>query len=213
MSIKKAYDSWSNIYDTNDNKTRDLDRKVTIEILSKYKFESVLELGCGTGKNTQWLLNRAKRIIGLDFSQGMLDKAREKVSSKKVEFKQTDLNQNWNVKNDYADLITCSLTLEHIENLDFIFSQAYQKVKAGGIFFICELHPFKQYTGCKAKYETNNVIKELDVYVHHISEYLKCARKNKFQLIHLNEWFDENDQSNKEIPRLISFVFTKPDIF
>jgi hypothetical protein len=29
MSIEKAYDSWSEQYDTNQNKTRDLDQKVT----------------------------------------------------------------------------------------------------------------------------------------------------------------------------------------
>ena len=68
MSIEKAYDSWALQYDTNENKTRDLDKKSTINILSKYEFKNVLELGCGTGKNTDWLLKKAERIIGLDFS-------------------------------------------------------------------------------------------------------------------------------------------------
>ena len=61
MSIEKAYDAWSREYDTNENKTRDLDVKATKETLSRYKFEHVIELGCGKGKNTRWLLSRAKK--------------------------------------------------------------------------------------------------------------------------------------------------------
>ena len=39
MSIEKAYNSWAEQYDTNKNKTRDLDIKSTIETLSKYDFK------------------------------------------------------------------------------------------------------------------------------------------------------------------------------
>ncbi len=78
MSIKKAYNNWAAQYDTNENKTRDLDRKATIETLSKYQFENVMELGCGTGKNTEWLIQKAKNIICIDFSKEMLEKAKKK---------------------------------------------------------------------------------------------------------------------------------------
>lgn len=207
MSIEKAYNSWANQYDTNENMIRDLDKKATIEILSKYNFKSVLELGCGTGKNTEWLIKKAEQIIGLDFSQGMLDKAAQKINDKKVKFKKADLNQDWDVQNDFADLITCSLTLEHIKNLDFIFAQASLKLKPNGKFFISELHPFKQYLGCKAQYETANGIEELEIYVHHISDYIDSAKKNEFKLVCLNEWFVNLNED--EIPRLISFLFEK----
>ncbi|WP_196893733.1 class I SAM-dependent DNA methyltransferase [Aureivirga marina] len=206
MSIDKAYNNWAEQYDSNLNKTRDLDQKATIETLEKYNFENVLELGCGTEKNTQWLLNKASKIIGLDFSDEMLNKAKEKISSENVIFQKADLTKNWDVENGFADLITSSLTLEHIEDLNHIFRQANLKMKNEGIFFISELHPFKQYSGSKAKYETEDGIHELEVYTHHISEYMEKANQNGFSLIELNEWFDED---NKELSRLISFVFKK----
>lgn len=206
MSISKAYNSWASQYDTNLNKTRDLDKKATIETLSNYHFNNVLELGCGTGKNTEWLLTKATHITGLDFSENMLLKAKEKINSTKVIFQQADLNEKWEVKNQSFDLITSSLTLEHIQNLDFIFNQSNQKLVDNGLFFICELHSFKQYIGSKARFETKNGIEELEVYMHHISEYLEIAKKNNFKLIELKEWFDEN---NNDLPRLISFVFKK----
>jgi predicted TPR repeat methyltransferase len=117
------------------------------------------------------------------------------------------LTKDWEIENNFVDLITASLTLEHIENLDHIFLQANLKLKKNGLFFISELHPFKQYSGSKAKYETENGIKELEVYIHHISEYIDTAKNNGFKLIELKEWFDES--SENEIPRLISFVFKK----
>ncbi len=42
MSIAKAYNSWANQYDTNKNKTRDLDKIATITTLSAYHFNRVL---------------------------------------------------------------------------------------------------------------------------------------------------------------------------
>lgn len=207
MNIEKSYNSWAEQYDTNENKTRDLDRKATIQILSKYEFENVLELGCGTGKNTKWLITKAKLVVGLDFSDEMLRKANAKIKSDKVKFQKANLKKPWNVEKNFFDLITCSLTLEHIKDLDFIFNQAFQKLKAGGKLFICELHPARQYIGSKAKYETENGIEELEVYVHHLSEYLNSAKSNSFKLLELNEWFD--NQAENEIPRLISFVFAK----
>ena len=29
----------------------------------------VLELGCGSGKNTEWLITKADKLVGLDFSE------------------------------------------------------------------------------------------------------------------------------------------------
>jgi ubiquinone/menaquinone biosynthesis C-methylase UbiE len=90
----------------------------------------------------------------LDFSQEMLNKAKEKIADERVVFRKADLTESWEIDNNFAELITCSLTLEHIENLHHIFNQANLKLKKNGIFFISELHPFKQYSGSKAQYET-----------------------------------------------------------
>lgn len=207
MSIEKAYNSWANQYDTNANKTRDLDTKSTIETLRTLDFTKVIEVGCGTGKNTSYLLTKADKIIGLDFSQEMLNKAKAKIQDERVEFQKADITTEWNVENNFADLITCSLVLEHIKDLDFIFNQAAKKLKSEGYFFISELHPFKQYSGSKAKFETENGTQELETYVHHVSEYLNLATKNGFELVELKEWFD--DENKTGIPRLIGILLQK----
>jgi ubiquinone/menaquinone biosynthesis C-methylase UbiE len=210
MNIEKAYNIWADQYDTNSNKTRDLDSRSTRETLNKFDFSIVIELGCGTGKNTNYLLKKADKIIGIDFSQEMLNKAKAKIQDERVEFRKADLTAEWNIENNYADLITCSLVLEHIKDLDFVFNQANKKLKNGGIFFISELHPFKQYSGSKAKFETENGTQELETYVHHVSEYLSVASENGFELEELKEWFDEENKSG--IPRLIGIVMRKSTV-
>ncbi len=210
MQIKKAYEIWSSIYDSNENKTRDLDVISTIETLSNYSFSNVIELGCGTGKNTKWLIEHANKIIGLDFSESMLAIAKEKLNSNKVEFQIADLNETWIIKNKSADLITCSLTLEHIEDLNHIFKEAQHALASKGIFFISELHPFKQYAGSKARFTDDSGTTVLNTFTHHISDYLDAASNNNFQMLEIKEWFDE-EKTNEKLPRLISFVFRKED--
>jgi predicted TPR repeat methyltransferase len=207
MSIEKAYNSWAKQYDTNENKTRDLDKKSTISTLDKYDFTKVLELGCGTGKNTEWLLNKSEQIIGLDFSQEMLNIAKEKIFDSKVVFKKADLNKAWDIENESVDLITSSLTLEHISNLNHIFNQANIKLTENGLFFISELHPYKQYSGSKAKYESKNGTVELEVYPHHITDYTDNAINNGFELLEIKEWFDDLEESKP--PRILSLLFRK----
>lgn len=207
VSIESAYDDWAEQYDTNDNKTRDLDAVATIETLSKYAFDTVLELGCGTGKNTRWLLQKATRVIGVDFSRAMLDIARAKVTDKRVQFKREDLTKNWDIDHQSVDLVTSSLTLEHIENINHIFGQANRALVENGLLFISELHPYKQYGGSGARYTTQRSTVHLEVYTHHITDYVDSACINGFTLVELREWFDEKDK--RGTPRLISFVFRK----
>ncbi len=150
---------------------------------------------------------KADKLIGIDFSEEMLARAKEKIKSGNVLFIQSDLTQEWKIEDDLADLITCSLVLEHIADLDFIFKQAFKKLKPGGRFYVCELHPFKQYNGTKARYETDSGTVELEVYIHHVSDFTDSALKNGFNILELKEWFDNGEKMT--IPRLISFVFEK----
>ena len=205
MNNQQAYDAWSANYDTVENKTRDLEAKSLRETFSISEPLDILEIGCGTGKNTEWLLTKAAHLIGADFSAEMLAKAKEKIAAENVEFKQLDLREEWDFNPNSFDLITCSLTLEHIENLDFVFEQARKVLRPDGRFYIGELHPFKQYQGSKARFEIGGKAFELECFVHHVSEFFAAAKKNNFEVIDLQEWFDEENETT--IPRLLTMIY------
>jgi ubiquinone/menaquinone biosynthesis C-methylase UbiE len=207
MSTQRLYNEWSSTYDDVENKTRDLEKRAGQQMLDALRFSAVLELGCGTGKNTAWLQQKTSRLLAVDLSEGMLQKAAEKISADGVEFRQADITRPWDFVSGEVDLITCSLILEHIENLPFIFSQAASVLPPGGYFYICELHPYKQYSGSKARFETAEGLQVLECFVHHVSDFVEAALANGFVVATLQEWFDEDDRSNP--PRLLSFVFQK----
>ena len=204
MNVQEAYNIWADNYDTVDNKTRDLEAKALREIISPEKPLDILEIGCGTGKNTEFLQTKAKYLVAADFSAEMLAKARKKITANNVEFRQFDLRDEWDFADIEFDLITCSLALEHIENIDFVFEQAQRVTRTGGNFYIGELHPFKQYQGSKARFDTESGVFELECFVHHISEFFASAKNNNFECVDLKEWFDDD---KAWIPRLLTIVF------
>ena len=206
MNISQAYNSWSANYDEVENKTRDLEARTFRTLVSEISFEKALELGCGTGKNTQWLSEKAQQVLAVDFSIEMMNKAKTKVGDNVV-FRFADVTKPWEFIEHTIDLITCSLILEHVKNLDFIFEQAALKIKSGGHFYIGELHPFKQYSGSKARFETGEGVYTLECYVHSVSDYINSAWNHGFECVKMLEPSD--DDSAENLPRIAAFLFRK----
>jgi ubiquinone/menaquinone biosynthesis C-methylase UbiE len=207
MKIQDAYTHWSTTYDSDRNSTRDLDRHVTESTLADRKFQNILELGCGTGKNTALLDRIGRRILALDLSPGMLQQAKTKLTTDHVFFVRADLTKPWPAKPSSFELVVCNLVLEHIEDLDPIFNQASLSLRAGGEFFVSELHPFKQYQGIKANFRNEQETIEIDAFVHHLSDFTEAARANGLSLKSMKEWWHEEDLN--KLPRLVSFLFEK----
>jgi ubiquinone/menaquinone biosynthesis C-methylase UbiE len=206
MDTKQAYNLWSKQYDSNTNKTRDVEARALRTTLVNYDFERVLEIGCGTGKNTEWLLEKSTHITALDLSDEMIAKAKEKITSDKVNFIQADVKESWNFTNDKFDLVSFSLVLEHIENLDHIFSEVSKVLLPGGFIYIGELHPFKQYTGTKARFETEEGLQILDCFNHNISDFIQSAKKTGLAILDINEFFDD-DATNT--PRVLTILLKR----
>ena len=207
MEIHEAYSEWSATYDSDRNLTRDLDQAVLRKLLSGRNLKRALEIGCGTGKNTPLLASIAEKVVALDFSPGMIARARLKLSLSNVDFQIADINEEWPCANASFDLISCNLVLEHIEDLSHIFRESSRVLLPGGAFFVCELHPYRQYQGTQARFETAQGTAMIPAFVHHIADFTSAATANGFSVLDLKEWWHEEDQGKP--PRLISFVFTR----
>jgi malonyl-CoA O-methyltransferase len=207
MGIQNAYDEWSETYDTDENLTRDLDQRVTLELFSNLQFDSILEIGCGTGKNTVFLAKIGSVVHAVDFSRSMIEKAQEKVQAENVHFSILDITQRWDFEDQFFDLIVCNLVLEHIEDLSLVFSEATRMLQTKGYFFINELHPFRQYKGKKARFSMNEKEIEVEAFVHHVSDFFYAATENGLTLTKLNEYWHEADQDKP--PRILSLLFER----
>jgi ubiquinone/menaquinone biosynthesis C-methylase UbiE len=208
MTVQDAYTNWSTTYDQDRNLTRDLDAAVTRETLSDLQGKAALETGCGTGKNTVFLAEQAQSVLALDFSEGMIGQARAKVRAENVTFTVADLTKPWPCPDQAVDVVVCNLVLEHIENLAFIFAEAARVLRPGGQFFVCELHPFRQYQGTKANFQRGEEAMEIPAFVHHLSEFTQAAGAQGYSVKSLREWWHAEDTGKP--PRLVSFVFELP---
>jgi ubiquinone/menaquinone biosynthesis C-methylase UbiE len=207
MDVKQAYNTWSDQYDTNSNKTRDLEAISLRKTLSTIQFDNCLEIGCGTGKNTEWLISTAKEVLAVDLSDEMLAKAKKKITSDNVQFILADITNNWTFVNKQYDLITFSLVLEHIENLDDIFKKVSTATSPKGFVYVGELHPFKQYTGTKARFETEAGQQIVTCFNHNISDFTSAAKNNGFEIMDIEEYFDDSDRTT--IPRILTLLLRK----
>ena len=206
-SVQTAYTAWATTYDTDRNLTRDLDQVATRAMLGERRYGSILEIGCGTGKNTTLLAQIGDRVHAIDFSVGMLAQARAKGFGPTVTFSVADLTHPWPCADRSVGLIACNLVLEHIEDLSVVFSEAARTLAPGGTLFISELHPFKQYLGSKATFTRDQEHIEIPAFVHHLSDFLDAAARAGLILKNYREWWDADDRQAP--PRLVSFVFAK----
>ena len=207
MNIRQAYSDWAATYDSDRNLTRDLDQAVTRNILANLHCKSVLELGCGTGKNTALLGEIGERVCAIDFSPRMIERARDKLRSDNVSFEVADIAQPWPCEGGSYDLIVCNLVLEHIRDLSFIFAEAFRVLVTQGRFFLCELHPARQYEGKQANFQRNGKMTAIESFIHHLTDFPDAANDCGFSLESMKEWRHEEDRDQP--PRLVSFVFEK----
>ena len=208
MNVLEAYAEWAHTYDNDLNLTRDLDEQVMRQTFGGARYQAVLEIGCGTGKNTALLAGISDSVQALDFSEAMMEQARRRIPSANVNFTIADITDTWPVAASSINLISCNLVLEHIENLSSIFAEAARVLVTGGLFFVSELHPFRQYRGTQASFQRQGETRTIDAFVHDITDFIEAALSHQLTLETINEWRHEQDRDKP--PRLISFLFKKP---
>ena len=206
--IAAAYNDWAETYDVVRNQTRDLAAKVLRQVKLDLNDRKVVEVGCGTGRNTTWLSERASQIVGLDFSEAMLARARSRVNDPRVSFLRQDVRTTWPLADASADVVIAMLILEHVEDLAPVFAEAARVLNTGGQFFLCELHPMRQLTGGQAQFSNSRTGERqlVDAFLHDVSDYVNTGLSSGFELEQMGEWRDEPAPANSQ-PRLLSLLF------
>ncbi len=212
-SVSHLYDAWSETYDEDANRTRDLAGRALRAASLRGLSGDVVELGCGTGENTVWLTERARSLVAVDFSEGMLRKAREKVGAAHVVFLAHDLLRPLPLPEGSADLVAIVLVLEHLPAVAPVLTEAARVLRPGGELFICEYHPFRQLTGGQARFHRPGSEQPVKIpaYLHMLSEFVSAGIEAGLTLDRLAERFDAEPPEEGTLPRVLALTFRKPE--
>ena len=116
-------------------------RERTLELLGDVRGATVLDVGCGTGRNFPWLAPRVGsegRIIGLDYSKGMLSEARKRVEEEgwdNVELVRGDATQLDGI-DEPVDALVSIWCYGIVHDLDAALNRAVDVLKPGGTLAI-----------------------------------------------------------------------------
>ena len=121
---------------------------------------TVLDIGCGDGRKTNYLVKKGLKPTGLDFSEGLLKIAREENPG--VEFLQMDLRELGNLSNQF-DCLFAQASLLHIPKIEIsgIINSLLKLLKSGGYFYVAvkgikkdrpeEEIKIEDFFGCESK--------------------------------------------------------------
>lgn len=168
----------------------------------------LVDLGCGTGRNTLQLLDIVSRetpesniqIIGVDASNGMLDVARQRTnafqSPPNIEVKLapidllTDIDSPSNAQTldliRNADGMISTLVLEHIP-LDTFFGAAASILRSGAYFLVTNMHADmgKRSQAGFVDSATGKKVRPSRSYAHELEQILAEAERCGFEVVQL----------------------------
>lgn len=128
MDLERYYDKYWQ------EKDEGVDPERLNYILSQVKAgDSVLDLGCGPGKVTHEIETKGAKVVGLDFSEVILKRARQR----NVRAIKADMdNGGLPFKDGTFDLVVLTQTIEHLFYYQRVIKEINRVLKTGGRFIL-----------------------------------------------------------------------------
>ena len=89
---------------------------------------AVLDLGCGTGMNSEWIAARGDSVVGIDVSENAIQRYRARGFTGHV----ADANGDLPFERDSFDAVFCSEVIEHLVDPDFLTAEMFRVLRPGG---------------------------------------------------------------------------------
>lgn len=153
--VAEGYPEWAPSYDLpGRNPILELEGPFTTELFSLIEPGRALDAACGTGRQSAVLAGLGHEVVGVDATEAMLERARERVPG--AEFR-TGLLTELPVDTGAFDLAVCSLALTHLKDPAPAIRELARAVRPGGRIVITDLHPAFVALGAQAAYRVDDV--------------------------------------------------------
>jgi ubiquinone/menaquinone biosynthesis C-methylase UbiE len=101
----------------------------------------ILDYGCGTGFIAFALKNETNNIIGMDYSDGMIEQFNKKANDfelTNIKAVKHNMNEEELPKKEF-DLVITSMTMHHIKDTNMFFKKCKESLKTNGVICINDL--------------------------------------------------------------------------
>ena len=208
LSTQAGYDRWAEIYDTEQNPLISLEEPVVDRLLGDVAGLDVVDVGCGTGRHTLRLAARGARIVGVDFSDGMLARARDKQGASGVEWVAHDLTD---LPLPFAaqafDRVLCALVIDHIAELTAFFAELGRLCRPDGRIVVTVMHPAMMLKGTQARFVDPDTGRETrpESHANLISDYVNAALQAGLRIIETGERSVDEELAER-VPRAEKYL-------
>ncbi|MBE6902400.1 MAG: class I SAM-dependent methyltransferase [Ruminococcaceae bacterium] len=118
-----------------------LEQPAMAELLPDLTGKTVLDLGCGCGKNCVDFIRRgAERVVGIDISEKMLAVARAKSVHKNIKYRRLSMTEISALDMKF-DLVYSSLAIHYVEDFSRLMRDICALLNEGGILLYSQEHP------------------------------------------------------------------------
>ena len=150
MTVSAGYEAWAPDYDTGRNPMVEAEEQVVHPWLDEVLSGApavVLDAGCGTGRHAAHLALSGCTVIGVDASEAMLGRARQRVPEGRFEIGRLEALP---LADASVDLAVCALALCHLPDPTLAVAELARVVRRGGTIVISDPHPVSAVTGGQA---------------------------------------------------------------
>jgi malonyl-CoA O-methyltransferase len=216
LSVREGYDRWAELYDGDGNPLCMLEEPHVDRLLGDVRGLAIADIGCGTGRHALRLAGHGARVTAVDFSAGMLAKARAKPGAEQVTWVEHDLTSQLPLAARSFDRVVCALVVDHIPDLRGFFTEL-RRIARGPII-VSVMHPGMMLKGTQARFHDPQTGQEVrpESVAHQISDYVMAAVRTALTIDEMSEYFVEPElaarapRAEKYLgwPMLLLFRFT-----
>lgn len=154
LPTRKGYDRWAETYDTMGNWLLELEEPEVDRALGDVAGLDVLDVGAGTGRHAIRIAKRGARVTAVDFSEQMLNRAREKPGADRVRWLTHDVARPLPFGAGSFDRVLSALVLEHIpvDELVPFFAELGRVARPDGAILVTAMHPTMFVKGVSANF-------------------------------------------------------------
>ncbi len=189
VSTREGYDRWAEIYDDEANPLVMIEESEVARALGDVAGRAILDVGCGTGRHAVRLANAGAKVTGIDFSEGMLEKARAKPGAGAVRFVHQDASATLPFEARSFDRVISCLVVDHVRDLAAFFGELHRVCRDDGFIVVSVMHPAMMLKGVQARFHDPRTGARVfpESVANQISDYVMGALAASLRITRLSE--------------------------